>query len=118
MPMPTQPQVYAGLRYAGVVAGTVFSTAAAIGALDQQTSAAMVAAIHALADDLEKTIGDAWKLSVLLAPIATVWLARLGFAAAGPKQQIAAVQALPQAQVIVTDPKLAEGIPGVKVAKR
>lgn len=31
------------------------------------------------------------------------------------KSQIAAVQAAPQAQVTVTDPKLAEGIPGVKV---
>ena len=115
MPFPTQPQINAGLRYAGVVAGTMISGAAAIGALDPQTSAAIVAAIHALADDLEKTIGDVWKLSVLLAPVGTVWLAKIGFAAAGPKQQIAAVQALPQAQVIVTDPKLAEGIPGVKV---
>lgn len=32
------------------------------------------------------------------------------------KSQIAAVQAAPQAQVTVTDPKLAEGVPGVKVA--
>ena len=118
MPMPTQAQLYASLRYAGVVAGTICTGAAAIGALDQETAASIVSGIHTLADDLQKTIGDAWKLAVLLAPIGTVWLARLGYAAASPKQQIAAVQALAAAQVVVTDPKLAEGIPGVKVKSR
>jgi hypothetical protein len=117
MPLPSQPQIYAALRYAGVVAGTIITGAAAIGAVDQATAAAIVAAIHALADDLQKTIGDAWKLAVLLAPVATVWLAKVGFVAASPKKQIAAVQALPQAQVVVTDPKLAEGIPGVQIKK-
>jgi hypothetical protein len=92
--------------------------AAAIGALDQETSAAIVTTIRTLTDDLQKTIGDAWKLVVLVAPVGTVWLAKIGFAAASPKQQIAAVQALPQAQVVVTDPKLAEGIPGVQVKAR
>jgi hypothetical protein len=118
MQLPTTPQVYAGLRYAGVVAGTIVTGAATIGALDQDTAGQIIVAIHALADDLQKTIGDAWKLAVLLAPVVTVWIAKIGYSAASPKRQIAAVQALPDAQVVVTDPALAEGIPGVQVKLR
>ena len=100
------------------MAGTIVIGAAIIGALDQETAGQIVIALHALAEDLQKTVGDAWKLAVLLAPIVTVWLAKAGHAAAGPKRQTAAVQALPEAQAVVTDPKLAECIPGVQVKPR
>lgn len=111
----TQAEVSAGLRYAGVIAGTLFTTAAALGALSPDTSQQIVADIQAVCDDLQKLVGDVWKLSVLLAPVITYWLAHLGVRSATPKSQIAAVQALPEAQVTVTNPKLAEGIPGVTV---
>lgn len=111
----TQAQVSAGLRYAGVAAGTLFTTAAALGAISADTSQQIVASIQVVGDDLQKLVGDVWKLSILLAPIATYWLAHIGVRSASAKAQIAAVQALDKAQVIVTDPKLAEGIPGVQV---
>ena len=115
MNLPTQAQVFAGLRYAGVVAGTLATGAATIGMIDAATAANIVTSAQAFFADLQKTIGDAYVLCVALAPVATIALAALGYRSASPKRQIAAVQALPQAQVTVTDPKLAEGIPGVKV---
>jgi high-affinity nickel permease len=39
-------------------------------------------------------------------------------ASAGIKSQIASVQSHPDAQVTVTDPKLAQGIPGVVIASK
>lgn len=50
--------------------------------------------------------------------VASRRIAKIGYSAASPKRQIAAVQALPDAQVVVTDPTLAEGIPGVQVKPR
>ena len=51
-------------------------------------------------------------VTTLVSLISGLWAA----SSASLKAQIAAVQAAPQAQVTVTDPKLAEGVPGVKVA--
>lgn len=115
MNLPNQAQLNAGLRYAGTVAGTAFTIAAAAGAIDQATAQAIVAQIHLVADDLKKTFGDGWQLVVLVGPVVTIWIAKIGYASASLKKQIAAVQASPKANVTVSDPKLAEGIPGVKV---
>ena len=116
MPTPSQAQIFAGLRYAGVIAGTGLTAMAGLGALSPDTAHAIVTQIQLVTDDLQKTIGDAWKLGLLLAPVVTVYLAKVGYSSASLKKQIAAVQGSPKAQVTVTDPKLAEGIPGVKVA--
>ncbi len=113
---PTQAQVYAALRYAGVTAGTVGTIAALAGVVDQQTAQSIVESFQAVVKDLTQLFGDASKLVLLVLPVATVWLAKIGYSSASPRAQIASVQALPQAQVTVTDPRLAEGVPGVQVA--
>ena len=115
MNLPTQAQVYAALRYIGTSAGTVGSIVVLVGLLPQDQSAALVASFQQVVNDLVQLFGDTWKFVLLAIPVVTVWLAKIGYSSASPKSQIAAVQALPQAQVTVTDPKLAEGIPGVKV---
>lgn len=113
--LPTQAQVYAGLRYAGVTAGTIGSIAALSGVVDQNTAQNIIAAFRAVVTDLTQLLGDSSKLLFLVIPIATMWLAKIGYSSASPKAQIASVQAMDKAQVVVTDPKLAEGIPGVRV---
>lgn len=115
MKAPTQAQFAAALRYAGTAAGTLATLGALVGVLSQEQSAALVATVHAIIDDLTHLFGDVSKLVLLLLPVATFWFAKMGWNSASTKSQIASVQALPQAQVTVTDPKLAEGVPGVKV---
>lgn len=115
MKMPTQAQVYAGLRYAGTAAGTIGTIAALVGVTNQETSQSIVASLQAVINDLTQLFGDTSKLVLLVIPVATIWLGKIGYSSSSPKSQIASVQALPQAQVTVTDPKLAEGIPGVTV---
>jgi hypothetical protein len=115
MPWPTQAQVFSGLRSAGVALGTVFTVLGTLGAISPDAASAIVAQLQLVGDDLHQLVGDGWKLGLLLAPIVTVWLAKLGMNAQSNKSLVAKVQALPDAQVIVTDPKLAQGIPGVKV---
>ncbi len=141
-PRPTQAQVYAALRYAGTAAGTVGTIAALAGVVDQQTAQGIVAAFQAVVKDLTQLMGDASKLVLLVIPVATVYLAKIGYSSASPNSQVASVQALapreltaavqavaprelvaatqalPAAQVAVTDPKLAEGIPGVQVVAK
>lgn len=130
MNLPTQAQVYAGLRYAGTAAGTLGSAAALFGVMSQDQSATFVADLHAIIDDLVQLFGDVSKFALFIIPIATVWLAKVGYSSASPQNQVAqalkaepktlvaAVQSLPQAQVTVSDPKLAEGIPGVQVTPK
>jgi len=115
MNLPTQSQVFAALRYAGTAAGTVGTLMVIVGLLPADQSAALVASFQQVIKDLIQLFGDTYKFVLLGIPVATVWLAKIGYSSAAPKKQIAAVQALPQAQVTVTDPELAEGIPGVKV---
>jgi len=108
-------QIMAALRYAGVSLGTVVTVMGTLGVVSPDTASAIASQLHLVADDLSKTIGDAWKLGLIAAPVVSIWLAKVGYNSASAKNQIAAVQKLDAAQVIVTDPKLAEGIPGVKV---
>lgn len=115
MNLPSQDQIYAGLRYAGVAGGVVVTGLAGLGALSPDSAHAIVTQIQVVAGDLQQTIGDMWKLALLVAPVATVWLAKIGYSSASPKKQIAAVESLDKAHVVVSDPKLAEGIPGVEV---
>ena len=117
MQRPTQAQVNAALRYAGTAAGTVGSIAALAGVVDQETAQNIVASFQVVVKDLTQLLGDSSKFALLILPIATVYLAKIGYSSASPKSQIASVQAMPEAQVTVTDPKLAEGIPGVQVTK-
>jgi ethanolamine utilization microcompartment shell protein EutL len=114
-PMPTKGQLAAAGRYAGAAAGTAATVGAVLGVLTPEQSAAFVADVKAVIDDMANLFGDVSKLVLLVMPIATVWLAKIGYNSASPKAQIASVQAMPQAQVVVSDPKLAEGIPGVKI---
>lgn len=116
--LPTQPQRAAAARYVGTIAGTAASVAAVMGVLTPDQSAAFVGDVKAIIDDLGHLFGDISKLVILIIPIATLWLAKIGYNSASPKSQIASVQAMPQAQVTVTDPKLAEGVPGVQVVSK
>jgi hypothetical protein len=124
-PMPTRAQLATAGRYAGAAAGTAASVAAVLGVMTPEQSAAFVADVHAIIDDMANLFGDVSKLVLLVLPIATLWLGKIGYnksspasqtaaaVAADPKTMIAAVQALPAAQVTVSDPALAS--PGVKV---
>jgi hypothetical protein len=114
-PWPTKAQLGTVARYAGSAVGTAATVGAVLGVLTPEQSAALVADVKAVIDDLTNLFGDVSKLVLLVLPIATVWIAKIGYSSASPKSQIASVQALPQAQVTVSDPKLAEGIPGVQV---
>ena len=109
----SQQEINAAIRYAGVILGTGVTLMATIGAISPENSAAIVTNLQTVGDDLQKLLGDSWKLGVLIAPAVTLWLAKIGVNAGSPKSQIASVQAMPAAQVTVTDPKLAVGIPGV-----
>ena len=111
--MITQAEVNAGLRYAGVVAGTLGSVGVVLGTVDASTASGIVAAFQQLMTDLQLVVGDLYKLGVLVFPIAVTLLARLGVHAASPKSQVASVQSLPTAQVLTTDPALVT--PGVKL---
>lgn len=111
--MITQAQINTGLRYAGVVAGTLGSAAVLLGTLDSHTAAGIVAAFQQLMSDLQLVVGDFYKLGILVGPIVVGWLAQMGVHSASPKSQVASVQSLPAAQVLVSDPKLLA--PGVKL---
>lgn len=111
----SKDQVYAGLRYAGVAATTLITALGMLGAISEDTAHSIVAQMQVVGKDLQQLVGDSWQLGLLLAPIVGVWLAKIGVASASLKNQIAAVQASPKANVTVSDPKLAEGIPGVQV---
>ena len=113
MTRPSSTQIYAALRYAGTSLGTIGSIAAFIGVLTPDESTTFVADMHLIIDDLVQLFGDVSKFALFLIPIATVWLAKIGFNSVSPKKLIATVQAMPEAQVIVTDPKLAS--PGVEI---
>ncbi len=85
-----------------------------------------LAATHIASPDQAQSAGDAInQISSGIASIVTGVTTLVAFGSAiwatvsaGIKAQIAAVQAHPSAQVTVTDPKLAAGIPGVKLASR
>lgn len=125
-PLPTKAQLATAARYAGAAAGTAASVGAVLGVLTPDQSAAIVADVKAIIDDMTNLFGDVSKLVLLVMPIAVLWLGKIGYnsaspasqtaaaVAADPKTMIAAVQAIPQAQVTVTDPALAS--PGVRVA--
>jgi hypothetical protein len=115
MQAPTQAQLYSGLRYAGTAVATTASLFVFLGALDSSTSDAAIAAFREMLAGLQQTIGAAYKLVYILGPVIAFWLGKAGVSAQGIKQQIANVQEHPKAQVLVSDPKLAEGIPGVKI---
>ena len=116
MTLPTQAQVNAALRYAGTAAGAIGAGVAVLGIIPPETAHAIVQSAQKVLGDLQQLIGDSYVLAGLVFPIVIAILAKIGVNSASPKSQIAAVQALPTAQVTVSDPKLAEGIPGVQVA--
>lgn len=84
-----------------------------------------LAATHiATPDQAQSATAAITQISAGVAAIITAATALIAFASAvwaaitaSLRSQIAAVQAAPEAQVIVTDPKLAVGIPGVQVKR-
>jgi|HubBroStandDraft_1064217.scaffolds.fasta_scaffold23420_7 hypothetical protein len=118
MSAPTQSQINAALRYAGTAAGAIGGFVAALGLLPPDSAHAIVTAAQKVLTDLQQLVGDAYVLAGLVFPIAVAVLGKMGWSSASTKSQIASVQALPSAQVVVSDPALAEGIPGVQVAQQ
>lgn len=115
MRMPTQAQINTLIRYASGYLATGGAIFVAAGALPPDTVHSIVDAAQKVLDDIKQLIGDSYLLVALVFPLVMAAAAKIGWTSASPKNQIAAVQSLPTAQVIVSDPKLAEGIPGVKV---
>ncbi len=107
MNLPTNAQVLAATRNAASFAAGAVVMFGLGSKIDPQTVTTLVNALGTLFSDAITVIG-------LATPIIAAWYASHS---ASPKSQIASVQALPEAQVVVTDPKLAEGIPGVRVEK-
>jgi hypothetical protein len=107
MNLPTQAQVNAALRYAGTAAGTIGTIAALAGVADQQTMQNIVAAFHAIIDDLTQLFGDLSKLVLLVIPVATFWLAKMGYNSASPASQKASVAAQPNMVVVETTAPIA-----------
>ena len=141
MNLPTTAQVNSALRYAGTAVSTIGAGAVLLGVLPADTAHAIVEASQKVLTDLQQLIGDAYVLAGLVFPVVIALITRLGWNAVSTKSQVAAVKAaspetlvaavnavdpktlvaavqdMDAANVTVTDPKLAEGIPGVKVAK-
>ena len=105
MNLPTQNQVLAATRNAASFAAGAIAVFGLSTKLDPQAVVALINSLGTLTNDAITAIG-------IVTPIIAAWYASRS---ASPKSQIASVQALPQAQVTVTDPTLAEGILGVKV---
>ena len=118
MNMPTQSQINAGLRYAGTWVTAGGGALVMLGAIPPDKAHALVDALQGTLTDLQSLIGHFYIIASIVGPGLAFWLGKIGWNSASPKSQIASVQALPQAQVTVTDPKLAEGIPGVTVAQQ
>ncbi len=96
----SQDQVNAALRYAGTAVGTIGTIAAVLGVMDADTAGKVVAATQAVIKDLTQTFGDVSKLVLLVMPIVTVWLARIGIHSASPASQRAAVAMQPHTVVV------------------
>lgn len=118
MKLPTQPQILAGLRYAGVTAGTIGTVVTVVGLLPSGEAHSVVEASQKVLTDLQQLVGDAYLLAGLVFPIVVGVLAKLGWNSAGPQHQVATVQASPTEQVLTTDPKVAEATPGVKLVDK
>ena len=73
------------MRYVGVMAGTVGSVLAFIGAIDPTTAHNIVAAFQAVVADLTQLLGDMLKLLLLIISVVTIWLAKIGWNSASPK---------------------------------
>ncbi len=107
MQLPTSAEVNAATRHVASFAAGAVAMFGLSSKISPDTIMALVNALGALANDAITVVG-------ILTPIIAAYYASRS---ASPKAQVAAVQALPAAQVVVTDPKLAEGIPGVEVKK-
>lgn len=116
MNMPTQAQINTVIRYGGTWIAVGGGALVTLGAIPPDKAHALIDALQGMLTDLQSFVGHFYIVASIVGPGVAIWLGRIGYKSASPKNQIAAVQALPQAQVVVSDPKLAEGIPGVKVA--
>jgi hypothetical protein len=123
MNLPSQDQINSALRSIGITAGTIGSIAALAGVMSADQAAAFAADMQALVKDLTATFSDFSKLVLLLMPIITVYLARLGIKAASPASQRASVATQqPHTLVVQMDDhdtaistaNLVAAIPGVK----
>lgn len=102
MALPTQAQVNTILRYAGTAVGTVASFGAVLGVLTPDQSAALVADVKAVIDDMTKLFGDVSKLVLFILPIATIWLGKIGYSSASPDSQKKSVASIPNTMVVET----------------
>lgn len=115
MAWPTKEQLKTVSLDVAQYAGTTGSILALIGVFSPEQAAQFIAYVHAIIADITQLVGDSWKFALFIIPIATLWASKVNWNRSSPKSLVAATQALPEAQVTVTDPKLAS--PGVKVEK-
>ena len=101
MQLPSQTQIYAALRYAGVMAGTLGTVATVIGLLPSDNASAVVTAFQKVLADLQQTIGDFYILAGLVCPIVVLALAKLGWNSASPTSQAASVAEQPHTIVVL-----------------
>lgn len=126
MKMPTQAQINTGLRYGGICVTAGASALVTLGAIPPDKAHALVDALQGVLTDLQDMVGRFYVIAGIVGPGLALWIAKLGWnsarpanqtasaIAADPKGVIAAVQAIPEAQVTVSDPKLVS--PGVTLA--
>lgn len=113
--VPSQAQVYSGIRYAGVAAGSVGTALTFFGVIPADQAHALVESFQKVTTDIQQLIGDSAAFLYLAIPIVTILLAKLGWNSARPQSQIASAQAMEKVQVITTDPNIAQTVPGVKL---
>lgn len=121
MSLPSQAQVYAALRYAGVITGVVVTGAATLGALPADTAAAIVTSAQKVISDTQTLIGDAWALAVLVAPVITVWLVKIGVSSASLTKQLKSITSNSDVQIegqIKVPANVADAVPSDKVVAK
>jgi hypothetical protein len=103
-------QVNAFMRHVYTVLGSVLGTIVILGFVTQGDATGITNAIHQIGDGVASIAAG---VAALVPIVSGIYAAR----SASLKSQVAAVQASPVAQVITSDPKLAQDVPGVQVGQ-
>jgi hypothetical protein len=111
----TQTQINAALRYGGTWVATGGTALAVLGLIPADKAHALVDAMQGVLSDVQSLVGHLYLIAGIVGPLVMAVIARFGVKSASPQAQIATVQAMPEAQVTVTDARLAVGAPAVQV---
>jgi len=119
MNLPSNSQVNAVLRHGGTAFGTVVTVFTAIGLLNPDDSAKLVAALHTLVDSLQQAVGAFYSIAAIVGPVIIGLAAKGAAASASLRSQLTAVTTNKQVQIpdgaIKAPAEIADAIPNNKV---